>query len=758
MDTKWNNTTELAETAPLKRERKQHPKLRAGAAFLAFLLGVSLTLGSLGGAVGRVALGYDNDQWWMEDWQETPAFRAQISRYLNRFLTLGVGHELNWDNWTESYAVEDWTVTSYEGGWLSTAPDMATETPVRSDTDPDAAYQKDKNILYFIETAKGKSYDNLTGVTAVGGLTDYKKLPDGYNFLLVYENGKVSIWKDGTALDVYGNNRIYNEDALWCVPGYDNFKADDDLKDVVVKFAVRETPVRYLNTDPYSSSYSAMYWLYQDLLNSQQVWTQLAVCCSAGILLLAVWFVLRKDRKMADEKIAAVTAYIPTEARFLAVAVCLVGLLLPMLARLSGNWYGWWNAYDPNALTSWFLQYLCAGVANTGALLGFVWSIWFIRNDHRHNPKEQRRSLIRMATGALRKHELRYPVQKRLNRQTALRNVLIAAGFLLGIPTTFILAGVFYCDELFSIWCGVAVCAVFVLLPTILGTRRDRALARDFGLLADQVTAIQSGELSTPIDLPEDADLRETAEQLNAIQSGLKAAVAEQTRSERMKVELISNVSHDLKTPLTSILSYSELLMQEDLDGAAADYAKIIQQKALRLKSMVQDVFEISKAASDQLPVKPEKLDFTKLLRQTLADMDTDIQRSGLSFKLDLPDTPVEIVADGGRLYRVFQNLIQNALKYSLPGSRVHLSLKAAGKTATASLRNTSRNELPEGVDFTARFVRGDESRTDGGTGLGLSVAKSFTEACGGSFRVETVADLFTAIVSFPLAVQEGEA
>ena len=245
------------------------------------------------------------------------------------------------------------------------------------------------------------------------------------------------------------------------------------------------------------------------------------------------------------------------------------------------------------------------------------------------------------------------------------------------------------------------------------------------------------------------------AEDVANIQEGFKNAVDDAVKGERMKAELITNVSHDLKTPLTSILSYSELLMQEPLEGAASDYAQIIQQKALRLKSMVQDVFEISKAASDQLPVKPEVLDFGKLLRQTLADMDGEIQKSGLTFKLDLPEQPVEITADGTRLYRVFQNLLQNALNYSLPGSRVYLSLKTTGKAAVASLRNTSRNELPEGVDFTARFVRGDESRTDGGTGLGLSVAKSFTEACGGTFRVETMADLFTVIVSFPVSMHK---
>ena len=283
---------------------------------------------------------------------------------------------------------------------------------------------------------------------------------------------------------------------------------------------------------------------------------------------------------------------------------------------------------------------------------------------------------------------------------------------------------------------------------------RNRRLARDFGLLADQVESVRAGNLAKPLELPQDTDLQDMAEALNDIQAGMKAALEEQTRSERMKVELVSNVSHDLKTPLTSILSYAELLRQEDLPPAAADYAKIIDEKAHRLKSMVQDVFEVSKAAADQLPVTLEQLDLAKLLRQTLADMDGPIQRSPLTFRVDLPEEPVMIVADGKRLYRVFQNLIQNALQYALEGSRVYLTLKtavpAAGQ-AEVSLRNTSRSELPEGVDFTARFVRGDGSRTDGGSGLGLSIAKSFTEASGGAFRVETMADLFTAVVTFPL-------
>lgn len=155
-------------------------------------------------------------------------------------------------------------------------------------------------------------------------------------------------------------------------------------------------------------------------------------------------------------------------------------------------------------------------------------------------------------------------------------------------------------------------------------------------------------------------------------------------------------------------------------------------KRARRLSEMVQDVFDVSKAAADQLPVKPERLDLAKLLRQTLADMNEAITASGLTFRVKLPEEAVPIVADGNRLYRVFQNLLQNALQYALPGSRVYLELTAQNGRAEASCATP-----PGGAalwrGFHRRFVRGDKSHTDGGSGLGLSIAQSFTEACGGT-------------------------
>ena len=240
---------------------------------------------------------------------------------------------------------------------------------------------------------------------------------------------------------------------------------------------------------------------------------------------------------------------------------------------------------------------------------------------------------------------------------------------------------------------------------------------------------------------------------MNQIQKGMETALAEQVKSERMKVELVTNVSHDIKTPLTSIISYVELLRQEEnLPQHVKEYVQILGEKSERLKNIVQDVFEISKAASGQLPIQMEALDMGKLLRQTLADMNDQISQSTLVMRTVIPETPVTVLADGQRLYRVFQNLLQNALRYSLEGSRVYLALTEEAGQAVVRVKNTSSVELSDGKDFTERFVRGDESRTDGGSGLGLSIARSFTEACGGKLTVETDADLFTVTVRFDRA------
>ncbi len=289
----------------------------------------------------------------------------------------------------------------------------------------------------------------------------------------------------------------------------------------------------------------------------------------------------------------------------------------------------------------------------------------------------------------------------------------------------------------------------------ILSLKRD---LRDWNLLMDQITEMYGGNLDAVNHVPPTSNLYDCAMQLNMIRTGVQKAVEEGTKADRTKIELITNVSHDIKTPLTSVISYVELLKKEELSPAARDYVEILSGKAQRLSGIVQDVFEVSKATTGNISLNLEDLDIGRLLKQTFGEMDEVIERSKLQFRVDIPETPMLVHADGQRMYRVFQNLIRNCTQYSLEGSRVYVSLVAQSGLASVSIRNISKTEITmNGEDLTARFVRGDQNRTTEGSGLGLSIAKSFTEACGGRFFVRTDGDLFVATVQFPLVGGEEQ-
>lgn len=748
--------------AKVRVSEKTCGRLRAAAGLAALVLGVSLVLGSLGQTAGRLASGVDSGSfgsgWRSTDWQETPAFRQEVAQRLRAFLAMATGSDLEWWDTAsgDTYIVSREGESFYEWGVTDTSSETAWVEENTATAAPDKHYAADKNLLYqVLGPERELLYSN---VPAGAEISSSQNLPEGYNFLLVFRHGRILLRKDGEPVDVYGDG-FFTEDSPWDVPGYENFTAGEDVAGVTVYMAIRQEPVPYLQlkSDGVSRSYNDFYGLYQRIREMQGFYVLRAVLCAAGAVCLIAAHFLRADRRRAEKKLAALTRRVPGEIWWLAAALAVLDMVF--FTGYSGlSPYGggfspfelWYYGWMGSSLTD-VLRLLTLLPANAPALLVLVWALWLRHVTRRNTEPDQRWSLLGGLKNTLLAKDLKLPVQKRLRRRSVVRALVFFGILLAAAPCCVLLNEIFWNLSLAVVCVFVPAFALMVALE-IFWSRRDRALARDIGLLADQVTAIRDGDLATPLNLPADGDLRQTAEQLNDIQAGLHRALAEQTRSERMKVELISNVSHDLKTPLTSVLSYAELLRQEPLEGAAADYARIIDEKAHRLAVMVQDVFEVSKAASGQLPVHLERLDFAKLLRQTLADLEGPISRSGLTFRVDLPEAPVMITADGRRLYRVFQNLIDNALKYALAGSRVYLSLKTGAGSAEASLRNTSREELPDGVDLTARFVRGDASRTDGGSGLGLSIASSFTEACGGDFHVETLADLFTAVVSFPLA------
>ncbi len=217
-----------------------------------------------------------------------------------------------------------------------------------------------------------------------------------------------------------------------------------------------------------------------------------------------------------------------------------------------------------------------------------------------------------------------------------------------------------------------------------------------------------------------------------------------------MKTELITNVSHDLKTPLTSIISYSKLLEDMELmPEEARDYVKIISKKSDRLKALTSDLFDISKAQSGSDEISPEKLNASELIAQSMGELDGEIKKSELEF-LVKADENLFFTADGKKMSRVMSNLILNAVKYSLKGTRVYINASEKDNKILLEIKNISAYPLDFDTDeITERFVRGDKSRSEEGNGLGLAIAKTYTELCGGSFRITTDGDLFKASLLF---------
>lgn len=249
-------------------------------------------------------------------------------------------------------------------------------------------------------------------------------------------------------------------------------------------------------------------------------------------------------------------------------------------------------------------------------------------------------------------------------------------------------------------------------------------------------------------------DLRGHADELNNLGHAISTAVDERMQSEHFKAELITNVSHDLKTPLTSIINYVDLLKKADIqDPKAQEYIEVLDRKSQRLKKLTEDLVEASKASTGNLTVNWERLDFKQLADQALAECGERLEAQGLTVVRTLPEEPVWVEADGRHLWRVLDNLLTNCAKYALPGTRVYVELRELGGQAVLSVKNISRDALDIPAErLMERFVRGDESRNASGSGLGLSIAQSLTELQHGRFEISIDGDLFKAVVTLPLA------
>lgn len=328
------------------------------------------------------------------------------------------------------------------------------------------------------------------------------------------------------------------------------------------------------------------------------------------------------------------------------------------------------------------------------------------------------------------------------------------AGFVLAVTVQSVLSLVFlvnflqYGDtEFLPIGAGLLLVDIILLRLWF-----SNPLAHDTGLLVQQIQAMSEGEsIPEGLRLTEKSFLYETDQNLAHVEEAMKKSVEKQMQAERLKVDLITNMSHDLKTPLTSMVGYTDLLKKEELSDAARDYVDVISMKQEQLKNMIQDLFDLSKATSNVEQLTMEVLDMRKLLEQTLGDMEDQIKASENVIRTNFSQEPLLFLGDNSKMYRVVQNLLENALKYSLADTRIYVEAQKSGNKIRACIKNIASYEMdfaPE--EIMERFVRGDKARTTQGHGLGLAISSSYVRNMAGSLEIELDGDLFKVKLEFP--------
>ncbi len=339
-------------------------------------------------------------------------------------------------------------------------------------------------------------------------------------------------------------------------------------------------------------------------------------------------------------------------------------------------------------------------------------------------------------------------IAKTFRERTVTVQVLVAFAF--HMVVCFVLAvGTFHyknilCLILLLLFCGGE---AYILLR----------IAVEHYQILEGVNHIAEGDLTAKIDVEElHGQDRQLAEAINNIGTGLLTAVDDNTKNERMKADLITNVSHDIKTPLTSIINYVNLLKLEKIDNERVNnYISILDEKSQRLKQLTADLVEASKVSSGNVKLDMQQIDLVELVYQTGGEFNEKFESKELTIVTKLPHSAVYIWADGRHLYRVIENLYNNVAKYAMEKTRVYVEVQANESTAEFSIKNVSERSLAlensSVDDLTERFIRGDSSRTTEGSGLGLSIAKNLTLLMGGEFDISVDGDLFKANITFPV-------
>ncbi|TWT16128.1 HAMP domain-containing histidine kinase [Planomicrobium sp. CPCC 101079] len=451
----------------------------------------------------------------------------------------------------------------------------------------------------------------------------------------------------------------------------------------------------------------------------------------AGIILL--FTTLRYEKKW----FTSISLYqkwkrLMIEFRFLLIFFTLIFGLGASADLFSIIQYTWSVSSMEHNLIRMFMHFSTSLLLIGSTVLQLIWFMAYYKNERSLKEELQQSPTFRSFSTI---HQAF--LNKSIGFQTL---VLLVVIFFWGAGTALMLT----IPDLIIVWIPAT---LFIGLPVLF------FLLNRFGylnVLMQGTENIANGRLNEVLPVRGKSALANHARQLNLLKEGVRQSMSEQAKSERLKTELITNVSHDLRTPLTSIITYTDLMKAPDLsDEERLSYVEILDRKSQRLKTLIEDLFEVSKMASGNMDLQRTRLDFTQLMTQALAEHAEDIAASGLDFRISAPQNAVFIQADGQKWWRVLDNLIINAIKYALPGTRVYVSLNEVNGQTEFVIKNVTRYELGENTDeLFERFKRGDVSRQTEGSGLGLAIAQSIVELHGGSMRIEVDGDLFKVTVA----------
>ncbi|MBI0578744.1 HAMP domain-containing histidine kinase [Neobacillus cucumis] len=571
---------------------------------------------------------------------------------------------------------------------------------------------KDAFLYYYQDKSTGKVYTNLQ-------LSDGKTAKD-------VMNSKHMLF--------YTNHYLQQDDFMYFGPG------DHDVINAMISKSMETSGVQL----GVPKSLSSDNWLMSEAENYKKQRNLLWIYVVSGMIALLVGFLIRKNSKGIPAEIEKWKRYynwLPIDVRGILFILSGLGFAFGLFAANNQVIYFYEN---PFVTGKDFVIFLFIGLI-FGAITFIQWNyLYVIKKDWKTIKTQWEKALV-FKSGKNTKFLFQKAVVKLkeafLNQTAATQLfILLGAAYSLGLVAVLVVVQPVFLP-FYLILIGLAAIPIVIML-----VNRMAYLNK----IVEKTNELAAGKMGQDLEVSGKSVFAKLAGNINVLKQGVKTSQNAQAKSERLKTELITNVSHDLRTPLTSIITYTQLLKTDEVSTEERTaYLEIIDRKSKRLKVLIDDLFEVSKMASGNIELKKEKVDLVQLLQQALGEYDVMINESSLQFRVTNTEKPINAIVDGQKLWRVFDNLIGNILKYSMENSRVYITISKLNGQAMITFKNVSKYELNDNSDeLFERFKRGDTSRHTDGSGLGLAIAKSIIDLHEGSLEIETDGDLFKVSIS----------